>query len=53
MSGLKTRTFDFDPVDRVKQIRGAYLAAVFTIVRAYMAKRAVKKPDSALNINWL
>ena len=31
------RTFGFDPVERVKANRGKYLAAVFTIVRAYMA----------------
>lgn len=31
------RKFDFDPVERIKAKRGAYLAAVFTIARAYMA----------------
>lgn len=29
------RTFKFDPVDRLKSDRGAYLAAAFTIARAY------------------
>jgi putative DNA primase/helicase len=33
----ETRSFDFDPVALVKADRGKYLAAVFTIARAYMA----------------
>ncbi|WP_409187617.1 hypothetical protein [Bradyrhizobium sp. RDM4] len=33
----ETRSFDFDPVDEVKADRGKYLAAAFTIARAYMA----------------
>jgi putative DNA primase/helicase len=33
----ETRTFKFDPIDMIKAERGKYLAAVFTIVRAYMA----------------
>jgi putative DNA primase/helicase len=33
----ETRTFKFDPVDYIKMDRGKYLAAVFTIVRAYLA----------------
>jgi len=37
MERPESRTFDFDPVDRIKANRGKYLAAVFTIVRAYMA----------------
>ena len=37
MEQPETRTFEFDPIDKVKANRGAYLAAVFTIVRAYMA----------------
>jgi hypothetical protein len=32
------RTFGFDPIDRVRKNRGAYIGAVFTIVRAYMAE---------------
>ncbi|MGJ5088501.1 DNA-primase RepB domain-containing protein [Bradyrhizobium sp. HKCCYLRH1065] len=31
------RQFAFDPIERVKSNRGAYLAAAFTIARAYMA----------------
>ncbi len=30
------RTFSFDPIDRIKARRGDYLAAIFTITRAYM-----------------
>src|SRR5262249_41121371 len=37
MESPETRSFKFDPVARVKADRGKYLAAVFTIVRAYMA----------------
>jgi putative DNA primase/helicase len=37
MESPETRSFAFDPVARVKGDRGKYLAAVFTIVRAYMA----------------
>jgi putative DNA primase/helicase len=31
------RKFDFDPVEEVKAHRGEYLAAIFTIARAYIA----------------
>jgi putative DNA primase/helicase len=37
MERPETRTFDFDPIELVQKDRGAYLAAVFTIARAYMA----------------
>jgi hypothetical protein len=30
------RSFEFDPIERVRADRGGYLAAVFTIVRAFM-----------------
>lgn len=33
----ETRKFKFDPVELIKKDRGKYLAAVFTIVRGYMA----------------
>jgi putative DNA primase/helicase len=33
----ETRTFDSDPIAQVRKDRGAYLAAIFTIVRAYKA----------------
>src|SRR5207247_2613828 len=32
-----TRTFDFNPIERMRRDRGAYLAAIFTIVRAFIA----------------
>jgi len=34
------RKFDFDPVKLVRSDRGKYLAAIFTIVRAYLAAAA-------------
>jgi hypothetical protein len=34
----ENRRFDFDPVERIKAQRGEYLAAVFTIARAYRAE---------------
>jgi hypothetical protein len=37
METPESRSFEFDPVVRVKADRGRYLAAVFTIARAYMA----------------
>jgi hypothetical protein len=37
MEQPETRTFNSDPIDNIKSNRGKYLAAVFTIVRAYMA----------------
>jgi hypothetical protein len=37
MAQPETRTFDFDPIERVKADRGKYLAAIFTIARAYIA----------------
>lgn len=36
------REFDFDPVERVMANRGAYVAAVMTIIRAYQAAGAPK-----------
>jgi len=36
------REFDFDPIDRVLADRGAYVAAVLTIIRAYRAAGAPK-----------
>jgi len=47
MEEPETRTFDFDPIDKVKANRGAYLAAVFTIVRAYMAAGCPKQDAEA------
>jgi hypothetical protein len=32
-----TRTFSFNPIERVRRDRGAYLAAIFTIARAFIA----------------
>src|SRR5262245_37288809 len=32
----ETRTFDFDPMAAVRKDRGAYLGAIFTIVRAFL-----------------
>src|SRR4051812_30976699 len=32
----ETRVFKFDPIDQIKADRGKFLAAVFTIARAYM-----------------
>jgi putative DNA primase/helicase len=32
----ETRKFEFDPIKRVLDSRGAYLAAIFTIARAYL-----------------
>jgi putative DNA primase/helicase len=39
----ETRVFDFSPVDRVLQDRGAYIAAALTIIRAY---RTAGFPDA-------
>jgi len=36
------RTFDFDPIERVLQDRGAYIAAAITIARAYIAAGSPK-----------
>jgi putative DNA primase/helicase len=36
------RSFEFDPIERVRTDRGGYLAAVFTIAKAFMA--AGEKP---------
>jgi hypothetical protein len=44
----ETRKFKFDPVDYVKADRGKYLAAVFTIVRGYMAAGCPKMEASPL-----
>jgi hypothetical protein len=44
----ETRTFKFDPVERVKANRGKYLAAIFTIARAYMAGGCKDVKASAL-----
>jgi hypothetical protein len=44
----ETRQFKFDPVDYVKADRGKYLAAVFTIVRGYMAAGCPKMEASPL-----
>jgi len=38
MEQPENRRFDFDPVERIKARRGEYLAAVFTIARAYRAE---------------
>ena len=38
MERPEIRTFEFDPIELVQKDRGAYLAAVFTIARAYMAE---------------
>ena len=37
MERPETRKWDFDPIDKVRANREAYLVAAFTIVRAYMA----------------
>ena len=37
------RSFEFDPIERVRTDRGGYLAAVFTIAKAFMA--AGEKPE--------
>src|SRR5262249_12684897 len=36
------RTFDFDPIERVLADRGSYIAAAFTIARAYLAAGSPK-----------
>jgi putative DNA primase/helicase len=46
MERPESRNFGFDPLDRVKANRGAYLAAFFTIVRAYMAAGSPKIEDA-------
>jgi putative DNA primase/helicase len=38
----ETRTFDSDPMAAVRKDRGKYLAAIFTIVRAFLAAGAPK-----------
>jgi hypothetical protein len=40
------RTFEFDPIERVRAERGEYLAAVFTIVKAFKAAGG-RKPEGA------
>ena len=44
----ETRTFAFDPVELIKADRGKYLAAVFTIVRAYLSAGCPPTGGSAL-----
>ena len=44
----ETRTFKFDPVEYIKKDRGKYLAAVFTIVRGYMAAGCPRMEASPL-----
>jgi hypothetical protein len=41
----ETRTFDFDPIAAVREDRGKYLGAIFTIVRAFMAAKCPRPPD--------
>jgi hypothetical protein len=43
------RTFDFNPFERVRANRGAYLAAVFTIARAFRAA-GCPKPEGVKTI---
>ena len=45
MERPETRKWDFDPIDKVRANRGAYLAAAFTIVRAYMAAGSPRVDD--------
>jgi hypothetical protein len=52
MENPEQREFKFDPVEYVKADRGKYLAAIFTIVRAYMAaddKPTKVKPLAGFN----
>ena len=44
----ETRTFTFYPVEQVRADRGKYLAAIFTIVRAYIAAGRPHKDATAL-----
>src|SRR4029079_17212570 len=46
MEAPETRTWAFDPIVRVRANRGAYLAAVFTIARAYMASGYSRPKDT-------
>jgi putative DNA primase/helicase len=39
------RTFDFDPIAAVRNDRGAYLGAIFTIVRAFIVAGAPRPKD--------
>jgi hypothetical protein len=48
MERPEARTFDFDPIDYIKDDRGKYLAAVFTMVRAYMTAGCPKVEASPL-----
>jgi hypothetical protein len=48
MERPETRTFKFDPMDLIKADRGKYLAAVFTVVRGYMAAGCPKLEASPL-----
>jgi hypothetical protein len=48
MERPETRTFEFDPIELVQKDRGAYLAAVFTIARAYMAAGCPEVPGETL-----
>jgi putative DNA primase/helicase len=41
----ETRTFAFDPMAAVRKDRGKYLAAIFTIVRAFLAAGAPRPKD--------
>ena len=43
------RTWDFDPVEKVKADRGKYLAAIFTIARAYMEAGCPEREAKALS----
>jgi putative DNA primase/helicase len=49
MEAPETRAFKFDPVESIKSDRGKYLAAVFTIVRAYMAAGCPRVEAKAFN----
>jgi hypothetical protein len=46
MENPETRSFDFDPMELVKSDRGKYLAAIFKIVRDYMAAGGPKPKDA-------
>jgi hypothetical protein len=46
------RAFEFDPVDRVREDRGKYLAAVFTIAKAFMAAGCPKPEGTKMVVGF-
>jgi putative DNA primase/helicase len=46
----ETREFAFDPMEMVRQDRGAYVAAAITIVRAFMAAKSPRPKKEEMNV---